>query len=129
MAKANKKSSLKDDEPEGGGYASSKKVVLKGVERVTLCGEEFLCRIDSGAMRSSVCESLVKKFKIGPVVKRVKIKSSNGEKWRDVVNLSIKLAGKDFSDTFSVADRRHMEFLVLIGRNILKRGFLIDISK
>ena len=128
MVKTSKKSSLKDDEPGGRGY-DSERIILKGVEKVTICGEDFLCRIDSGAMRSSVCGSLVQKFKIGPIIKKVRIKSANGEELRDLVNLSIKLAGKDFSDEFSVANRRHMEFPVLIGRDILKRGFLIDISK
>ena len=129
MAKANKKSSLKDDEPGGRDYKHPKKTILKGVEKVSLCGEDFLCRIDSGAMRSSICESLVKKFEIGPVIKKVRIKSANGEEWRDVVSLSIKLADRDVSDKFSIANRQHMEFPILIGRNILRRGFLIDISK
>ncbi len=30
---------------------------------------------------------------------------------------------------FSIADRAHMKYKVLIGKNILKKGFLIDPSK
>jgi len=59
-----------------------------------------------------------------------KIKSSNGvTQKRYVVHLKVKLHGKTFFSRFSLAGRDAMNFPVLIGRNLLRKGFVVDVSK
>lgn len=91
--------------------------------------DELLARIDSGATKSSVDITLASKLKLGPIVESKLIKSANGSKLRPFVKVTAIIAGQEVSDIFSLADRSHMKYKVLIGQNILKRGFLIDPSK
>ena len=48
---------------------------------------------------------------------------------RKVIMISIKLANREIVEKFNISDRRHMSYPILVGRNILKRGFLIDVTK
>jgi hypothetical protein len=41
----------------------------------------------------------------------------------------IDFAGRKMRAYFTIADRVHMKYRVLVGLNILKRGFLVDPSK
>jgi hypothetical protein len=59
-----------------------------------------------------------------------KVKSSNGmEESRFTVSLEVIFANKKMKAQFTLSSRGSMNFPVLIGRNILKRGFLVDVSK
>lgn len=134
MAKPLKKAGLDDEEPRGNDSLDdlargSEQIILGAIEPVVVMGEDFLARIDSGAEKSSICESLVEKFDLGPVVDETNIRSANGRKLRKVIRISIKLAGHKIVEKFNVSDRRHMSYPILIGRNILERGFLIDVRK
>ena len=57
------------------------------------------------------------------------IKSAHGNKLRPIVEAKIRLAGKNMKSEFTLADRSHMKYDVLIGVNILKNGFLVDPSR
>ena len=58
------------------------------------------------------------------------IKSSIGEKeLRYVVKARIVLFGKTFKTYFSLTNRTEMKFPVLIGRKLLKRRFVVDVSE
>lgn len=131
MAKSKRMSESEDDEPgDYSGILNLKDRVLIGtIEPVIINGKKHLARIDTGATRSAICETLVGSLKLGPVIRRVNIESANGNSTRDVIGAEIILAGKKIKSTFTVSNRRHMNFDILIGRNILKRGFLIDPSR
>ena len=103
--------------------------VLGAVELVSVVGEDFFARIDSGAEKSSICISLVEKFNLGPAIEETSIRSTNGKELRKVIMIAIKLADCEIVEKFNVSDRKHMSYPILIGRNILERGFLIDVAR
>ena len=110
------------------------KKVLGLVEKITLHGNnshtvDLWARIDTGATKSSIDESLAKKLELGPILEEKVIKSAHGVKVRPVVKMTVYLAGEHIHSKFTIADRNHMKYKVLIGQNILKKGFLIDPNK
>lgn len=106
------------------------RILIGFYERVTILGKdqdkEVMARIDTGATKSSIDSSLAKELELGPVVKSKIVKSAHGRTKRAIISLKIKLDGKEFRGDFTIADRSHMKYRVLIGQNILTRGFLID---
>jgi len=88
--------------------------------------EEVAAKIDTGATRSSIDIRLASKLNLGPVIKSKIVKSAHGNKLRPVIEAEIILAGKKIKSEFTLADRTHMKFAVLIGVNVLKHGFLIE---
>lgn len=93
-------------------------------QKVTVIG-----RIDTGATKSSLDRSLAKKLKLTTIETRI-VKSAQGKSVRPLVKTRIILAGKVITGKFTVADRQHMNYPVLIGQNMLKgKDFLIDPDK
>jgi len=86
-------------------------------------------RIDTGAKSNSIDENLIKKLNIGKGDKTTIVKSSMGKAVRHVIMIEIELAGRKIKGRFTVADRSNLKYPILIGRNILKNGFLIDPGK
>lgn len=111
----------------------AKKTIVGTKARVTIIGPKkkrtLLARIDTGAAKSSVDKKLAKELGLGPVIKYKTIKSAHGTKKRGMIMARVRIANRTFKVFFTLADRKHMKYSVLIGRNILKRGFLIDPSK
>ena len=106
-----------------------KKIVVGLSEEIEIEGEKYEARVDTGAKRSSVCKSIAKKIELGPPIKKVKTRSVHGKSKRPVVKARVVLKGKEMVASFSVYDRKEMSYPVLIGRNILKRGFIINPKK
>ncbi len=106
-----------------------KKTIVRQVEKVKINGHEVLARIDTGADRSSISEEFFERFKEKPIIKYMIVKSSNGKVRRPVTSANILIAGRKISATFNVSDRKHMRYDVLIGNNILKKGFIVDYSE
>ncbi|MBS1267144.1 MAG: hypothetical protein MAG795_01116 [Candidatus Woesearchaeota archaeon] len=108
------------------------KIVLKAEEKVTLISEKGnqtkKARIDTGASMCSIDKSLADNLELGPPVRQRKVKSATGRTVRDVYKFKVELKGKQFEAEFTVIDRGHMSFPVLIGRNIIKQGFIVDVS-
>ena len=86
-------------------------------------------KIDTGATRSSVDIKLASKLNLGPVIKSKMVKCAHGNKLRPVIEAEALMAGKRIKSEFTLADRTHMKYPVLIGVNVLKNGFLVDPSK
>ncbi|MAG39193.1 hypothetical protein CMO90_03845 [Candidatus Woesearchaeota archaeon] len=106
------------------------KIIVGLVEKVKLNGgEEVLARIDTGATNSSIDLTLASKLKLGPVIQSKLIKSANGTKLRPVIESEIEICNRKTKAHFNLADRSHMKYPVLIGQNVLKKGFLIDPAK
>ena len=110
-----------------------KKTIIGVKEKVTVIGQEkskkVLARIDTGATKSSIDKHLAKQLGLGPVIKYKRVKTAHGIKTRGLILAKVKIASRTFKVYFTLADRKHMKYNVLIGRNILKRGFLIDPSR
>ncbi len=110
------------------------KMIIGMIEEVELIGnngvnERLIARIDTGATKSSIDYKLASKLKLGPVIESRLVKSAHGSKLRPVVEATITIKGKRITGKFTLADREHMKYPVLIGQNILKQGFLIDPNK
>jgi hypothetical protein len=100
----------------------TEKVIIKGEHET----KELIARIDTGATKSSIDLALADKLGLGPVVDSKLIKSAHGVKLRPVVQAEVILGGKTILARFTLADRNHMKYDVLIGQNILKKNFLVD---
>ncbi|MBU0615114.1 MAG: RimK/LysX family protein [Nanoarchaeota archaeon] len=98
-------------------------IIIGGVKTKTIA------RIDSGATKSSIDSLFASELKLGPVLETKMVKSASGNKMRPVIEAKIKIKGKEIQARFTLADRSHMKFKVLIGQNILKENFLIDPMK
>ena len=85
-----------------------------------------IAKIDTGATKSSIDTNLAAELGLGPVIKSKLIKSAHGSKLRPIIEATIELSGKKIKSEFTLADRAHMKYRILIGQNILKDGFLID---
>jgi hypothetical protein len=110
------------------------KIVVGLTEKIHLASnngndKDVVAKIDTGATRSSIDLNLASKLNLGPVIKSKMIKSAHGNKLRPIVEAEILLAGKKIKSEFTLADRSHMKYSVLIGVNILEQGFLINPSK
>lgn len=106
------------------------KTIVGLLERVKLNNNgtdmEIIARIDTGATKSSIDLSLASKLKLGPVIASSLIKSAHGTKLRPIIEIEIEMCNRKIKDHFTLADRAHMKYQILIGQNILKQGFLID---
>ena len=84
-------------------------------------------RIDTGATKSSIDSYLASELQLGPIVETRLIRSAHGHTIRPVVNARIEIEGQKLTASFTIADRKHMKYKILIGQNILKIGkFIID---
>ena len=104
------------------------------LEKVTVYGPEghrtVTARVDTGAKRNSIDSKLAKKLGIKKIIQHKVIKSAHGVKKRPIVKTKLKIAGRTLDNmTFTLADRKHMTYDVLIGRNTLVEGFIVDPDK
>jgi hypothetical protein len=105
------------------------KTVLSLVEEVELRGDglakKVLAKIDTGATSSSIDTRLASELRLGPVIESKLVKSAHGTKLRPVVEADLTIKGRHLKAKFTIADRSHLRYHVLIGINILKQGFVI----
>lgn len=93
-------------------------VVVSG----TSCSTTSLAKSDTGATRSSIDTSLAAEIGAGPIKSMARVKSGsvkNG-KARPVVDLVIGIGGRQHTVTVSVEDQSHMDYPLLLGRDILQ---------
>ena len=104
----------------------TEKVIIIGPEKQ----KKITARIDTGADTCSIDKKLAKRLGLEPVKKLKKIKSAYGTRKRRVVMARLEIKKRKFLKVrFTLADRSHLKYEALIGKNILKRNFLIDPSK
>ncbi len=97
---------------------------------VEIAGRKIPAKIDTGAWSGAIDRDLAKELNLqGKIVKRKKIYVGNKEFFRPVVRTMIKIADKCVLGNFSISKRAQRKFPLLIGRNILNKGFLIDTRK
>lgn len=110
----------------------------------------FEARIDTGAQTSSIDAQNIKSFERDgekwvsfeivndtslekhhfekKIKRRTLITRTHKDEKRFVVEMDVKFANKIFQQEFSLNDREKFEYQVLIGRNILKGNFIVDVS-
>lgn len=131
------------------------KQVVGELEKVHLSPLDmvFNARIDTGATTSSLDARNIQRFERDgrrwvrfdtanpetgedltferPVVRRVRVSQAISDDFerRPVVELHFTLGGISHTAEFTLSDRSHLEFPVLIGRNILRDQMIVDVSK
>jgi len=105
------------------------------VEKVKIIGEKVVetnAKMDTGAKRTCVDYKLAARAMVGPIVSSVRVLSGSrkGERHyirRPIVKAKISLKDKIFDVKVSLEDREHLQFPVIIGRDILKH-FSVNIG-
>lgn len=100
-------------------------------------------KIDTGAKTSSlhaknikskdgknvIFEIYEKRYTL-PISRIVVVKSSNGiSEKRYVIKTKLLIFNKVFDLEYSLTNREKMSYPILLGRNFLEKGFLIDVTK
>ncbi|PLY08479.1 MAG: peptidase [Arcobacter sp.] len=113
--------------------------------------ENLRAKIDTGAKTSSLHCSYIKdldkktvvfevldethekykKIRYSMPIKRVaKVRSSNGiTENRYVISTKVIIFEKNYDVEFTLRDRKKMNYPILLGREFLEKGFLVDVSK
>jgi hypothetical protein len=112
---------------------------VESVELPGIGGEALLAKLDTGAETCSLHATSIEitgrrvSFMVfgerhSLRLKEIRsVKSSNGgEAWRPVVDLKILFNGRSDVIEFTLANRGSMRFPVLLGRNYLQDGYLVD---
>ena len=111
------------------------KIIIGLTEKITVMGpngkkKRLLARIDTGATKSSMDVKTAAEMHLGPISKTKMVRSAIGTALRPVVEVEVIFCGKRFKAEFTLADRSHMKYPVLIGQNMMKDGhWMIDPSK
>lgn len=132
----------------------AEKTVIGKFERVSF--NEFglknlRAKIDTGAKTSSLHCNFIKeiegkkvsfilldseheKYKplihVAKISRIAKVKSSNASvQKRYFIKTKITVLGQEYETEFSLTDRGDMTFPVLIDRSLLKKGFLVDVTR
>ncbi|ESP88231.1 RimK family alpha-L-glutamate ligase [Candidatus Halobonum tyrrellensis] len=104
------------------------------IEEVVVAGTQgstqTYAKSDTGATRSSIDTSLAAEVGAGPIksMTRVKSGSSKSGRTRPVVDLVIGIGGEQHTVTASVEDRSHMDYPLLLGRDILEH-YQVDVRR
>lgn len=108
------------------------KEIIGLTERVSIRGTEkaikVRAKIDTGAVYNSINESLAKRLGLTNHKKQVHIRAAAGSQKRRTAYAVIKIKDRKIRALFTITDRSHMKYQVLIGTRTLRGRFLIDPS-
>jgi len=92
--------------------------------------ERVVAKSDTGASRTSLDTSLAAKIGAGPIKRMTKVKSGSLKqgKARPVVDIVVSVNGDRHTVAASLEDRGHMEYPLLLGRDILKH-YHVDVTR
>lgn len=110
------------------------RTIVGFVENIILYGNSkryrrIKARIDTGAVKSSIDARLAAELHLGPIIRRKLVVSAHGKTIRPVMEAALQIGKRKMKEEFTIANRTHMKYEVLIGQNILRDGFLIDPQK
>lgn len=112
----------------------SGRIVLGVEERISIIDSQgqphhLLVKIDTGAYRTAIDESLAQKYNLHtPIIEHKEVRAALGQDRRPVVELTFILRERTIKTKAFLADRTHMNYDAIIGRRDLK-GFLVDPAK
>ena len=104
------------------------------VEEVVVSGtsgsDQLFAKSDTGATRTSIDTSLAAEIGAGPIKSMTRVKSGSvkSSTARPVVDLVIGIGGTQHTVTASVEDRSHMDYPLLLGRDILEH-YQVDVRR
>ncbi|TYT63037.1 RimK family alpha-L-glutamate ligase [Natrialba swarupiae] len=113
---------------------SEETAVIGYTEEVVLSGtsgsKSIIAKSDTGATRTSIDTALAADIGAGPIksITRIRSGSSKTAKSRPVVDVVVGVGGNQHTVTASVEDRSHMDYPVLLGRDILE-NYQVDVSR
>tara|TARA_B100001063_G_scaffold177891_1_gene166818 strand:- start:4194 stop:4682 length:489 start_codon:yes stop_codon:yes gene_type:complete len=94
----------------------------------------YIKQIDENSVEFDVLDETHKKYKeiiyTMPIKRIASVRSSNGivEK-RFVISTKVVIFDKSFDTEFTLRDREKMNYPILLGREFLKQGFLVDVRE
>lgn len=109
-------------------------LVIGYTEEIVVTGtrgsESVIAKADTGAARTSIDTSVAASIGAGPIqsMTRVKSGSQKAAKSRPVVDVVVGVGGDRHTVSASIEDRSHMEYPVLLGRDILE-NYQVDIRR
>ncbi|WP_327052688.1 ATP-grasp domain-containing protein [Halomicrococcus gelatinilyticus] len=109
-------------------------IVIGYTEEVLVSGtsgsETVVAKADTGATRSSIDTKLAADIGAGPIKSMTKVRSGSrkSSKSRPVVDVVIGVGGNRHTVTASIEDRGHMDYSVLLGRDILE-NYQVDVRR
>jgi len=111
-------------EPVVVGY--TEEVVVSGTSGSTTA----FAKSDTGATRTSIDTKLAAEIGAGPIkdITRVKSGSVKGGTSRPLVDIVVGVGGNQHTVTASIEDRSHMDYPLLLGRDILEH-YQVDVRK
>jgi RimK family alpha-L-glutamate ligase len=104
------------------------------IEQVVVSGTSgsatIYAKSDTGATRTSLDTSLAAEIGAGPIKSMTRVKSGSVKsgKARPVVDLVVGIGGRQHTVTASVEDRSHMDYPVLLGRDVLQH-YQVDVRR
>lgn len=129
---------LDDSQPDcaaaGRPGASPEPAVIGYVEEVSVSGtrgtETVYAKSDTGAKRSSIDLQLAADIGTGPITNVVRVRSGSDKagKTRPVVDIVVGIGGQQYTVSASVEDREHMQYPLLLGRDILE-SYQVDVQR
>jgi RimK family alpha-L-glutamate ligase len=108
--------------------------VIGYIEDVIVSGtsgsKQVPAKSDTGATRTSIDTSLAADIGAGPIKSMTRVKSGSVKsgKARPVVDLVIGIGGTQHTVTASVEDRSHMDYPLLLGRDVLEH-YRVDVRR
>ncbi len=110
-----------------------KKIVglIEGVKIIGRKTVKATALFDTGAKLSSIDTELAAKAQLGPVIRTQKIKApiTKHTVERPVVKVIFEIAGERYDTEANLNDRSHMKYPIIIGRNLIKGNFVVDVDK
>ncbi len=123
------------------------KTLIGGVEEVVLFpwGVKLTARIDTGAsmtsldVRNLTIKNRIAHFKLPekygntlislPVIRHCDIRSPEARERRPVVEIELCIGEKRLRVHVNLNDRSRVEYPIILGRNVLNQGFIVDSSQ
>jgi len=126
--------SVPDCKPKRAVQRSEEPLVIGYTEEVVVSGtsgsETVVAKSDTGATRTSIDTQLAADIGAGPIKSIAKVRSGSQKtsKSRPVVDVVVGVGGNRHTVTASVEDRSHMNYPVILGRDILG-DYQVDVSR
>ncbi len=104
----------------------TERVVVSGTDGST----QVIAKSDTGATRSSIDTALAAEIGAGPIQKTTTVRSGSSKqsRTRPLVDIVIGVGGTQHTVTASVEDRSHMDYPLLLGRDILQ-DYQVDVGR
>lgn len=103
-------------------------MIVQAIEPIVLLGKpqvRLLARMDTGATLSSIDRKLALRLGFKTAIRQTTVSNAHGTTRRSVVKIPFLLKGQKRVAEFTLADRSHLDYAVLLGRTALT-GFLVD---